>query len=362
MSTNSGMAFIEGAGMWRTSEKSPVHRVMEGGSPRRLRPVFVFSGQGSQWVGMGRALLERSTVFEMVLSACDAQVRRLLGWSLLDVVTARDAPLGDIEVSCPTLVSMEIALAALWRSWGVEPAAVVGHSIGEVAAAHVAGVLSLEDAMRVICEQGRAMGTLRGQGAMAVVGLAWERVGEVLGGSEGRLWTIIHASPEWTVLAGEPQALEEALIVLRERGMVARRVDSEVAAHCPQVDPLREGLRERLADIRPRPERLPVVSTVTGSELPGRRFDADYWVRNLAEPVLFREGVDSLIADGHDTFLEISPHPLVKHWLESCLADADREGKVLVSMRRGRDSGQEMLETLRVLSCTSPDSASGLYR
>ncbi len=349
--------------MWRTSGKSP--RVGERASAfRRLRPVFVFSGQGSQWAGMGRALLERSTVFEMVLRACDVQVRRRLGWSLLDVVTAREAPLGDIEVSCPAIVSMEIALAALWRSWGVEPAAVVGHSIGEVAAAHVAGVLSLEDAMRVICHQGHTVGKLRGQGAMAVVGMPWDEVGAALAELPGPLWRVIHASPDWTVLAGAPEVLEQAMGALRRRGVVARRVDSEVAAHCPQVDPFREELRGLLADLRPHDERLPLVSTVTGGVLPGRRLDAGYWVRNLAEPVRFREAVDTLLGDGHEVFLEVSPHPLVKHSLESCLHHAGRRGTLLASMRRGRPPAPEMLETLQCLSRlgargTSPVSAAG---
>ena len=137
--------------------------------------------------------------FALVLKACDVQVRRLMGWSLLEALTAEDARLGDIEVSCPAIVSMAIALAALWRSWGIEPAAVVGHSIGEVAAAHVAGVLSLEDAMRVICHQGRTVGKLKGKGAMAVVGLPWARVGEALPEFAGQVWRVIHASPEWTV-------------------------------------------------------------------------------------------------------------------------------------------------------------------
>ena len=321
---------------------------------RRLRPVFVFTGQGSQWAGMGKELLERSTVFEMVLSACDVQVRRHLGWSLLEVVTARKAPLGDIEVSCPAIVAMEIALAALWRSWGVEPAAVVGHSIGEVAAAHVAGVLSLEEAMRIICQQGRTMGRLRGQGAMAVVGLSWERAGEMLPALDGRLWRVVHASPEWTVVAGEPDALEQALKTWREQGVVARWVDSEVAAHCPQVEPFGEELRERLAGLHPRTERLPLFSSVTGGDVAARRLDAEHWVRNLTEPVLFREAVDALIERGHHMFLEVSPHPLVKHWLESCLAHAGRRGTVLASMRRGRESTQEMLETLRHLSGPTP--------
>jgi [acyl-carrier-protein] S-malonyltransferase len=331
-----------------TSEESLMRHAGQTG--RGCRPVFVFSGQGSQWTGMGRALMERSTVCSLVLKACDVQVRRHLGWSLLEALTAEDSRLGDIEVSCPAIVSMEIALAALWRSWGVEPAAVVGHSIGEVAAAHVAGVLSLEDAMRVICHQGRTIGRLRGQGAMAVVGLPWARALEALPEFAGRVWRVIHASPEWTVLAAEPEVLAQVLVALRRRGVPARRVDSEVAAHCPQVEPLREGLRAELEGLRPRPERLPIISTVTGGELAGRRFDADYWVRNLAEPVLFREAVDTLLEDGHGVFLEVSPHPLVKHSLESCLARAGREGSLLVSMRRGKDPEQELLGTLRGLT------------
>ncbi|MET0403203.1 MAG: acyltransferase domain-containing protein [Cystobacter sp.] len=330
------------------------HQDDAGREAMRLRPVFVFSGQGSQWLEMGRELLEHSTVFEMVLRACDTQVRRHLGWSLLEAVTARTAPLGDIEVSCPAIVAMELGLAALWRSWGVEPAAVMGHSIGEVAAAHVAGVLSLEDAMRVICQQGRTMGCLRGRGAMAVVGMSWARAGEIPVGLEGRLWRVVHASPEWTVVAGEPEALERALRVWRGQGVVARRVDSEVAAHCPQVEPFAADLRERLLGLRPRPERLPFFSTVTGDEVGVRRLDAEHWVRNLTEPVLFREAADAMISRGHEVFLEISPHPLVKHWLESSLEHAGRRGTVLASMRRGREPTQELLETLRQLSEPPP--------
>jgi polyketide synthase 12 len=332
-----------------TAKESLVHHEGQAGRGS-YRPVFVFPGQGSQWTGMGRALLERSTVFGTVLKACDIHVRRLMGWSLLEALTAEDARLGDIEVSCPAIVSMEIALAALWRSWGIEPAAVVGHSIGEVAAAYVAGVLSLEDAMRVICCQGRTIGKLRGKGAMAVVGLAWSRIDEVLPEYAGRLWRVIHASPDWTVLAAEPRVLEQVLVALRRQGVPVRRVDSEVAAHCPQVDPLRGELRALLQDIHPRPEQLPIISSVTGGELGGRRFDAGYWVRNLAEPVLFREAVDVLLGGGHDTFLEVSPHPLVKHSLESCMERAGRQGRLFVSMRRGKEPAQELLGTLRTLS------------
>ena len=330
--------------MRRSSEAPWVRhedQLERGSVPRRL--VFVFSGQGSQWVGMGRALLERFPVCATVLEACEVHVQRFLGWSLLDALTSEEARLGDIEVSCPAIVAMELALAALWRSEGVEPAAVVGHSIGEVAAAQVAGVLSLEDAMRVICHQGRTIGRIRGKGAMAMVGLSWEQAGEVLPGYSGRLWRAIHASPKWTVLAAEPAVLERVLAELRRRGVPARRIDSEVAAHCPLVDSLREELRGQLQELRPQRETLPIVSTVMGGELTGERFDAGYWVRNLAEPVLFREAVDVLLGGGHEGFLEVSPHPLVKHSLESCLERAGRRGTLLASMRRGREPSLELV-------------------
>jgi polyketide synthase 12 len=316
------------------------------------RPVFVFSGQGSQWAGMGRELLERWPVSRAVLEACDAQVRERVGWSLLEALTAGEerARLGHIEVSCPAIVSMELALAALWRSWGVEPAAVVGHSIGEVAAAHVAGALSLEEAMRIICHLGRTISRTRGQGAMAVVGLSWERAGEVVAGREDRLWRAIHASPGWTVLAAPPEVLEAKLAELRQRGVPCRRVESEVAAHCPLVEPLREVLCGLLEGLEPRRASVPFFSTVTGGELSGEQLGAAYWGRNLADPVLFSEAVEALLARGHDTFLEVSPHPLVKHSLESCLRHAGREGTLLASMRRGRAPGRELSESLERLA------------
>ncbi len=316
------------------------------------RTVFVFSGQGSQWAGMGRVLLERAPVFRSVLEACDAQVRRLRGESLLEELTAPEerTRLGSIEVSCPAIVAMELGLAALWRSWGVEPAAVVGHSIGEVAAAHVAGVLSLEEAMRVICHQGDTIARTRGQGSMAVVGLTWEQARKALAGYEDRLWRVIHASPDWTVVGGAPAALEAVLSTLRQRGVAWRRIESEVAAHCPLVDPHREHLHGLLQGLRPRPAQRLLVSTVTGGPLPGEQWDAGYWVRNLAEPVLFSEAISSLLARGPDVFLEVSPHPLVTHSLESCLRHAGSPGAALGSMRRRKDPSRELLATLRALS------------
>ncbi|WP_437611746.1 SDR family NAD(P)-dependent oxidoreductase [Sorangium sp. So ce834] len=316
------------------------------------KPVFVFSGQGSQWLGMGRSLLAREPLFRAVLGDCDRLIRRYVGWSLLDELTAgseRARMMDEIDVSCPAIVSIQVALAALWRSWGVEPALVVGHSIGEVAAAHVAGALSLEDAMLVISTQGRLIRRIRGQGAMGLVALPWDEAGEALAGREGRLCRAIHASPDATVLSGEPEALAEVFATLGQRGVFCRQVNVDVAAHSPQVDPLREDLLEALQRVSAHPARVPICSGVTGSTLEGERFDASYWARNLAEPVRFADAMASLIQEGHSVFVEISPHPLLKHAVTSCLNHVGQRGVVLASLRRDDDERAALLDAVGAL-------------
>ncbi|HYO54311.1 type I polyketide synthase [Archangium sp.] len=315
------------------------------------KPVFVFSGQGSQWPGMGRALLRTEPVFRAKLEQCDRLIREHLGWSLLAELSAEGAAarLERIDVFFPAIVALEIALAALWRSWGVEPAAVVGHSIGEVSAAHVAGILSLEDAMRVICAQGRLLRRLSGQGAMGLVGLSWARSAELLAGYEGRLCRAIDASPDSTVLAGEPGALAEVFATLQHRGVFCRQVETDVAVHSPQVDALRGELSEALRGIRPGQALIPIISTVTASPLEGGGFDAAHWVKNFAEPVFLTGAISHFIEAGHRVFLEVGPHPIVKHSIESTLRHAGQHGLVVPSLRRQEDERGVMLDTLGVL-------------
>ncbi|MCY1077694.1 type I polyketide synthase [Archangium lansingense] len=315
------------------------------------KPVFVFSGQGSQWPGMGRKLLRTEPVFRAALERCDRLVREELGWSLLAELSADGAAarLARIEVAFPAIVALEIALAALWRSWGIEPVAVVGHSIGEVSAAHVAGILSLEDTMRVICAQGRLLSRLSGQGAMGLVGLSWEQSAQLLAGYEGRLCRAIDASVDSTVLAGEPDALAEVFATLRQRGVFCRRVETDVAVHSPQVEVLRGELSEFLRGLRPGRALIPILSTVTASPLEGESFDAAHWAKNFAEPVFFTGALSHAIREGHRTFLEVGPHPILKHPIESTLRHAGQQGLVLSTLRRQEDERSVMLDTLGVL-------------
>ena len=228
--------------------------------------VFVFPGQGSQWLGMGRQLLAEEPAFRAAIEGCDAAVARESGFSVLAELAADEgrSRLAEIDVVQPVLFSVEVALAALWRSWGVEPDALVGHSMGEVAAAHVAGILTLEDAAKVICRRSRLLRRVSGKGAMALVELALPEAEKALSGYEDRLSVAVSNGPRSTVLSGDPAALEAVLATLEKRGVFCRRVKVDVASHSPQVDPLREDLRAALSDVRPRKALLAMRSTVTG--------------------------------------------------------------------------------------------------
>nr|WRX36517.1 hypothetical protein [Cystobacterineae bacterium] len=310
--------------------------------------VFVFPGQGSQWLGMGRQLLAEAPAFREALEACDRAIQAEAGWSLLAELRADESAsnLGRIDVVQPALFAMAVALAALWRSWGIEPDMVVGHSMGEVAAAHVAGALSLEDAVAIICRRSRLMRRISGQGEMAVVELSLADAEAALTGYEGRLSVAVSNSPRSTVIAGEPAALAEVLAKLEARGVFCRRVKVDVASHSPQVDPLREDLLAALAGIRPQQGKLPMRSTVTGARVAGPELVAGYWADNLRQPVRFAQTVQSLLEEGHGLFVEMSPHPVLVPVLEEMLQSTEKPGAAVGSLRRGQAERPALLESL----------------
>ena len=247
------------------------------------------------------------------------------------------------------LFAFEVALAALWRSWGVEPAAVVGHSMGEVAAAQVAGALTLEDAAAIICRRSRLLRTVSGRGAMALVELPPDEAHRALAGYEGRLSVAVSNGPRSTVIAGETSALEELLARLEREGTFCRRVKVDVASHSPQMDPLREELLEQLEGLRPRRASLPMRSTVRGAWIEGEDLCREYWVDNLREPVRFGDTIQALVEDGHRIFLEVSPHPILVPSVQENLGAGDHEGSALGSLRRGREEVLTLLESLGAL-------------
>ena len=317
----------------------------------RRKIAFVFPGQGSQWVGMGRDLLEQEPVFRATLEECDRVMRQYVDWSLLEELTADKgrAHLDEIDIVQPLVFAVEVALAALWRSWGVEPDAVVGHSMGEVAAACVAGALSLDEAARVICRRSQLMKRVSGQGAMAALGLSEAQAQELLSGYEDRLSIAVSNSPTATVLSGDPAALEEIVDRVRRQNIFCRRVKVDVAAHSMHMDALRPELIDCLEALRPQTAAVPIYSTVTAEPIDGRELDAAYWGRNLRQPVLFAAAVQRLLADGYNIFLEISPHPTLITALQHGLHYAGREGAALPSLQRAEAALDSLLTALGAL-------------
>jgi mycoketide-CoA synthase len=263
----------------------------------------VFPGQGSQWVGMGVRLLEESPVFAARMAECEAALAPYVDWSLTKVL--RDE-LTRVDVVQPVLWAVMVSLAAVWESAGVIPAAVVGHSQGEIAAACVAGALSLEDGARIVALRSKALRQLAGHGAMASLAIGEDQARGLLGGC-----TIAAVNgPSSTVISGPPAAVAEVVAAVQATGARARLVDVDYASHGPQIDQLTD-LPDVLAGLHPRSSEVAFYSTVTAGRLDGTALDTAYWIGNLRQPVRFADTIQALIADGHGVFIEASPHPIL---------------------------------------------------
>ena len=310
------------------------------------RRVWVCSPHGGQWTGMGRELLYAEPAFRAVIERCEPLIQREGGWSILDEILAdeKTSRLGDVAVAQAAIFAMQVGIAGLLRSWGLEPDVVIGHSMGEVAAAHIAGVLSLEDAVKVICHRSRLLARTAGKGALAVVGLSADATSKALEGRGDQLWVVAFNSPKSTLVSGEPDALGALLADLERDGVFCRRVRVDVAAHSPHMDPLRAELAEAVASIVPVCGRATMMSTVTGGALDGARFDASYWVRNLRQPVLFAQAIDAILAEGPATFVEIGPHPVLAPAIEQALAVSASGGRVIETMRRAEPERDALLD------------------
>jgi acyl transferase domain-containing protein len=294
--------------------------------------VFLYSGQGSQWAGMGRRLLADEPAFAAAVDELEPDFVAQVGFSLRDVLTSGETVVGIDRIQ-PVLVGVQLALTALWRSYGVKPDAVIGHSMGEVTAAVVGGALSPADGLKVIATRSRLMKRLSGQGAMALLELDAAAAEELIAGYDG-LTVAVYASAHQTVIAGPPDQVDAAIAVVDAQDKLARRVDVDVASHHPIVDPILDDLRVELAGLKPTTPSVPIIVTTDQRPTDGSCvFDADHWVANLRNPVRFARAVAAAAQD-KAVFVEVSPHPLLAYAVKDTVANLGRPHRNIPTLQR----------------------------
>jgi acyl transferase domain-containing protein/NADPH:quinone reductase-like Zn-dependent oxidoreductase/acyl carrier protein len=314
----------------------------------RPRLAFVCSGQGPQWWAMGRQLLECEPVFRAVIERCDAIVCRLGSWSLLHELTADEAgsKMHITAISQPAIFAVQIALAALWDSWGVRPDAMMGHSVGEVAAAYLAGVFSLEDAVRVIYQRGRCMELAPTRGRMLAAGVTADEARRLIAPFSPRVELAAVNAPASVTLSGEENTLKEIAKILESRGAFQKFLHVHYAFHSAQMNPVKEELMASLRGIAPGKSTLPLFSTVAGRRIEGPEMGPEYWWRNVRQTVRFADAVDRMLDEHCDTFVELSPHPVLLGSLLECSQARGRTVQTLPSLRRREDERATILKSL----------------
>ncbi|GAB2820672.1 hypothetical protein GCM10027176_26310 [Actinoallomurus bryophytorum] len=302
-------------------------------------PVWVFSGYGAQRPGMARTLLTDEPAFGAAIELLEPLVQAEAGFSVWEALDGAGEQ-GPAETMI-TLFAVQVGLARLWQAYGVEPAAVIGHSSGEVAAAVMAGALSLRDGVKVITVRAQLLAGITGGGAMAVLGVPGEEIAQLCAGCPD-VYVAVLASPRQTVITGAAEQIAAVIGRAERRGLLARRVRAEGAGHSPQVEPLLDPLRQRLEDIHPTTPRVAFYTTTLGDPWQVPVFDRNYWAANLRNPVRLAGAVGAAVADGHRTFVEVSAHPLLAH----ALADTAEDALILPTLRRGPEGEEAADDTV----------------
>ncbi|NUP51042.1 MAG: SDR family NAD(P)-dependent oxidoreductase, partial [Catenulispora sp.] len=336
------------SGLKALAAGEPAPNLITGVARHPGKTVFVFPGQGSQWAGMAADLLNTSPIFANSIEQCAAALAPHTDWDLLDILRTAQ-PLERDDVVQPALFAVMVSLARLWESIGVHPDAVIGHSQGEIAAAHIAGALSLDDAARIVATRSKLLTHITNDGAMASIALPADQVRERLADLDRDLGIAAVNGPSATVVSGDRNTLTTLLADLDAQGVRTRLIPVRYASHSPHVQPLEPLLVEQLQNIAPQASNIAFYSTVTGNALDTTTLTADYWYTNLRETVRFGPTISTLHADGHHTFVEVSPHPVLTAALTEILDACDPAPTIAGTLHRDHGGAERLLTNAAVL-------------
>lgn len=350
----------------RTIAASSPEELSEELSPAKLAigPAFVCSGQGPQWWGMGRGMLKFSPAFRSVIKRCEKEFSRYCDWSLTHELTRgeQESRMQKTSIAQPCIFAIQVALAAVWESWGVKPTALVGHSVGEIAAAYLSGGLTFEDACCVALHRGRTMDLASSEGAMVAAGLPADEVPEWIQGYEQDVSLAAINGPSSVTISGEQSAIDAIAERLESKGVFCRRLAVEYAFHSPQMEPVRDELLRALSHIKPQATHTPIISTVTGDVIEGQQLDADYWWRNVRQSVRFADAMRGLADRGFAVAVEVGPHPVLAYSTNECFQDAGASVRSVASLNRQQDDLQVISKSLGSLYAMGfPINWSGFY-
>jgi acyl transferase domain-containing protein/NADPH:quinone reductase-like Zn-dependent oxidoreductase/NAD(P)-dependent dehydrogenase (short-subunit alcohol dehydrogenase family)/acyl carrier protein len=317
---------------------------------QKPRIVFVYTGMGPQWWGMGRELMEKQPLFSQQIEKIDKIFSKHSGWSILNEMLEDEehSRMAETQIAQPANFVIQVALTELLKSYGIEPDAVVGHSVGEVTAAFISGALSLEDALQVSYHRSRLQQKTAGQGKMLAVGMSQSQTLELIKFFEDVSVASIN-SPKSVTLSGNEDTLKQAASLMEIKGIFNRMLQVEVPYHSCLMDPLQDEMLESLKDIKPRKNAIKLYSTVTGKQLGGSQWGADYWWGNVRQPVNFAGAMETLINDGYSIFIEVGPHPVLKNSITECLNAAGKQGQLVQTLNRKEPEILQLYQGLAAL-------------
>ncbi len=314
--------------------------------------VFVYTGMGPQWWAMGRELLEKNETYKKTINKCDLIFRELSGWSLLEELSANEnsSKISQTEVAQPTNFALQIGLTEVLKESGIEPDAVLGHSVGEVAAAYVSGALSLEDALKVSYHRSRLQQTLAGSGLMLAVGISTDDVLPIIDNFDQVSIAAINC-PTALTLSGDKDQLHEIEKVVSGKEIFNRFLKVDIAYHSSRMDQIKEEVFKSLKDLTPKISDIPLYSTVTGKLITGLESNAEYWWNNIRNPVKFSDTINQLLERNYLNFLEIGPHPVLKNSIRECLGLQKKNGNLFHTLYRKESDQIKISESIGLFYC-----------